>query len=64
MGLGCKIVLVVFAALAAYVGFQIKGMLDAPEVPKLDEPWWGPGKPGQDDTAIKPFKINVPDEVI
>lgn len=64
MGLCGKLGLVIFAVAAVYVGLQINSLLEVPPVPKLEEVWWGPGgRPAEEDTAIKPFKINVPNEV-
>lgn len=32
--------------------------------PRVPLQWWGIGKEGKSDTTIKPFKINVPKEVL
>ena len=32
-------------------------------IPRLNEEWWAEGKPAIKDESIKPFKIDVPDEV-
>lgn len=34
-----------------------------PPVPTIEEKWWGPGNALKEDSAIKPFKINIPDQV-
>lgn len=33
-------------------------------VPKIPLEWWGDKGRKEDDTTVKPFKINVPDEVV
>lgn len=55
-------VLVVIFAVLAY--FVIKPMLDVPKVPNLGEKWWKTGKPTKVDTSIKPFKVQVSDEIL
>ncbi|KAK9875016.1 hypothetical protein WA026_005826 [Henosepilachna vigintioctopunctata] len=37
---------------------------EIPPVPKLKNEWWGPGQPEGEDNSIKPFEINISDEVI
>uniref|UniRef100_A0A1B6DID8 Epoxide hydrolase n=2 Tax=Clastoptera arizonana TaxID=38151 RepID=A0A1B6DID8_9HEMI len=32
--------------------------------PNIPVQWWGAGKDGKSDTTVKPFKINIPDEII
>ncbi|EFA00566.1 Juvenile hormone epoxide hydrolase 1-like Protein [Tribolium castaneum] len=61
MGLIIKLVLVIITVLTAY---QISKLFETPPVPKLENTWWGPRDPSKEDTAIKPFKINVSDEVL
>lgn len=34
------------------------------ELPPQKAVWWGPGKPGKEDTSIRPMKIQIPDTVI
>lgn len=57
------ILLVLFSA---YFGYKIKTSLfsTSPLPPKLDEIWWGPGKPGSIKSVVKPFTISVPDSVL
>lgn len=33
-------------------------------VPTIGEKWWGPGRAQEEDTSVKPFKIEVSDEII
>lgn len=60
MGLIIKLVFLIVTVLTAY---QISKLFDTPPVPKLENTWWGPRDPSKEDTSIKPFKINVSDEV-
>ncbi|KAJ8948747.1 hypothetical protein NQ318_017916 [Aromia moschata] len=51
--------------LSALLYFKvIKPLYDVPPVPQLKETWWGSGDPAQEDTSIRPFKINVSDEIL
>jgi len=61
-----KLVLIVTTAFIGFIAFKIHSLSQPPPLPKLDEnAYWGPGKPpAKEDTSIKPFKINVPDEVL
>lgn len=36
-------------------------LFSVPPLPELEETWWGPK--GDVDTAIRPFKINISEEV-
>jgi len=54
--------LVAVLAVAAYI--TVKPMFDVPEVPQLEEKWWKVSKPTKVDTSIKPFKIQVSDEIL
>ncbi|VEN50712.1 unnamed protein product [Callosobruchus maculatus] len=51
----------VVAGLGAYM---IYPMLSTPPVPKVEEKWWGAGKPTKEDTRIRDFKINVSEDVL
>lgn len=64
MGLLGKLLLLSAALSVVYVGIKVNKLLfEIPPLPKLENTWWGPGESGEDDTAIRPFKVNVPDEV-
>lgn len=56
-------VAVIIAILGVLVFLELRPIFQVPPKPELGEKWWGPGEPGKEDTSIKPFKINVPDEV-
>lgn len=35
-----------------------------PPVPQLSNTWWGPGEPVGEDDSVRPFKINISDDVL
>ena len=51
--------------LVALASWWIASRLNAtPPLPEVDpNPWWGPGEPREQDTNIRPFKIEIPVEV-
>lgn len=56
--------LVILTSVILYM--KIKPIFDFPEKPQLDgidDIWWGAGVPWKSDTSIKPFKIQVSDDV-
>ncbi|KAK5642982.1 hypothetical protein RI129_009149 [Pyrocoelia pectoralis] len=61
-----KVLTLTSAAFVIYIGIKIYEGCQPPPLPMLDEnEYWGPGIPPiKQDTSIKPFKINVPDEVL
>lgn len=52
---------VILTAITVYS--KIKPLINPPEIPQIDDIWWGPKDASQVDTNIKPFKISVPDDV-
>lgn len=65
MGKFCKIFLLVSTVVLAFIGYKVQNTLySIPEKPILKDTWWGPGSPKAEDTSIKPFKINISDQVI
>lgn len=60
MGLVLKIVFIITSVIFAYLYVRLTSI---PNVPVLEEKWWGPGPPQKDDPTIRPFKIDVPKEV-
>lgn len=63
--MGCLIkclggLVLIIAIVTGYVSYMINLKKDVPQI-KLS--YWGPGKEKPDDKSIKPFKINIPDEV-
>lgn len=59
-----KIVLLVSVLFVVFVAIKINSVLEVPPRPKFKDTWWGPGTQTNEDTSIKPFKINIPSEVI
>ncbi|XP_066259210.1 juvenile hormone epoxide hydrolase 1-like [Euwallacea similis] len=51
--------------LALTVGYVIyEKFNNVPEVPSFPDTWWGKGDPSKEETAIKPFKIDVSKEIL
>lgn len=48
-----------------YLAFEIYLLYKIPPLPILEDTWWGPGdgNSSEEDTSIKPFKINIPEKV-
>lgn len=48
-----------------YLAYVFNQSSDPPPLPVLkDDFWWGPGEAKKVDESIRPFKIQVPNEVI
>lgn len=61
--MGCVRVLVV-GVVIGWAAVMLNRMLEEPPLPTLDpNPWWGPGEPKEDNTAITQFKIDIPEKV-
>lgn len=52
---GCVVVL--------FLAYLFKKWTDYPDLPKLEEVWWGQDMPNNDTQPILPFKIHISDEV-
>ncbi|XP_031346451.1 juvenile hormone epoxide hydrolase 1-like [Photinus pyralis] len=64
MGFLRKVFLLLFTTFIVYLGIKIHSSLQLPPLPNFDNEYWGRGKPTKDDIAVRPFKINVPDQVL
>ncbi|CAG9824999.1 unnamed protein product [Phaedon cochleariae] len=65
MASAITITALIVLGLGLVIFMKVKPLLEVPPVPKIEDTWWGPGQPGKSvDTSIRPFKINVPDEVL
>lgn len=60
MGFLNKLLLIGSALSAVYIS-QL--FLKNPPIPQIKDQWWGDGTPKVQDESIKPFKIEVSDEV-
>ncbi|KAI4471860.1 epoxide hydrolase 1-related [Holotrichia oblita] len=63
MALLGRIILLASAGFIIFVGIKLSQLSTVPPVPKLENEWWASGKPSEIDTSIRPFKINVSQEV-
>ncbi|CAG9826364.1 unnamed protein product [Diabrotica balteata] len=64
MGCCAKVGALVAVLLAVLIVYCTKSLLETPEVPDLGERWWKVAKPAKVDTSIKPFKIQISDEIL
>uniref|UniRef100_A0A6P7GN73 Epoxide hydrolase n=1 Tax=Diabrotica virgifera virgifera TaxID=50390 RepID=A0A6P7GN73_DIAVI len=64
MGCCAKVGAVVAVLLAVLVVYSTKSLFQTPKVPDLGEKWWKVAKPAKVDTSIKPFKIQISDEIL
>ena len=61
MGLVKLIFIIGVAAVAWFVAVKL---ITVPPMPDIDpDPWWGPGERREQDTNIRPFKIEIPQKV-
>lgn len=59
-----KIFLQLFCVLAAVgVYYKTKQLFSFPKKPIVEDTWWGPGKTSKAESSIKPFKINISEDV-
>ncbi|CAG9854977.1 unnamed protein product [Phyllotreta striolata] len=64
MGTCGVVTAVLMAIFVGYSYVKIKPLLEFPEKPDLGEKWWKASKPGKVDTTIRPFKIQVSDQIL
>ncbi|XP_023310063.1 juvenile hormone epoxide hydrolase 1-like isoform X2 [Anoplophora glabripennis] len=64
--MGVTRVLVIASIGVVLVGIYLKGksLFEVPPLPQLEDTWWGPRDPSKEDGEIRPFKINVSDEIL
>ena len=56
-----SLVVILVAIVAIYIA---KKIYTVPDLPQLDaDPWWGPGEPRDQNTNIRPFRIDIPQKV-
>ncbi|CAG9824997.1 unnamed protein product [Phaedon cochleariae] len=64
MAVAVTITALIVLGTAVVIFMKVQPLLEVPPVPKLEETWWGPVQLGKSiDTSIKPFQVNVSDEV-
>jgi hypothetical protein len=63
MGWGCVVVAAIIVIVILKLVDKVRKLFKIPPLPYLEDTWWGPRDKSEEDTAIKPFTINVPDEV-
>ena len=62
MGLFRRMLIVSVAVLSWYIATRLN---KTPQLPTLNpDAWWGPGEPREQNTKIRPFKIDIPKQVI
>ena len=59
-----KITLILLTTFVIYLGIKINTLFEVPPIPNFENEYWGPGKPTKDDKTIRPFKIDVPEQVL
>ncbi|CAG2067874.1 unnamed protein product, partial [Timema podura] len=64
MGLLQKILAVGIAITAISLWYLYQSLTATPPLPNLQSTWWGPGKARKVDESIRPFKINISQEIL
>jgi hypothetical protein len=63
MGLLGKLLLVSVTVVAIGIGYIFYTLNQVPQIPELENTWWGAGQPRKLDESIREFKINISDDV-
>jgi hypothetical protein len=63
MGLLGKLLLVGVTLGAVGIGYIFYTLNQVPQLPELENKWWGAGQPRKLDESIRNFKINISDDV-
>jgi hypothetical protein len=63
MGLLGKLLLVSVTLAAVVIGYIFYTLNQVPQLPELENTWWGAGQPRKLDVSIRNFKINISDDV-
>lgn len=61
--MGCCVCFLLYAIIPVILGFLFLRRRKSSPVPSIEEKWWAPGTPTEEDTSVKPFKIEASDEV-
>ncbi|GLV42699.1 Juvenile hormone epoxide hydrolase 2 [Carabus blaptoides fortunei] len=60
-----KVLYVVLIVGVAGLAYTLQGLCKPKvAIPPPDNQWWGPGTPEEENTLIRPFKINISDKII
>lgn len=62
--MGCCVCFLLYAIIPVILGFLFLRRRKSSPVPTIEEKWWALGTPTEEDTSVKPFKIEASDEVI
>ncbi|XP_063244853.1 juvenile hormone epoxide hydrolase 1-like [Bacillus rossius redtenbacheri] len=63
MGVLIKICIITVLGAVA-VNYVLNLLTAVPPLPKLEAKWWGPGQPQKVDQSVRPFKINISQELL
>jgi hypothetical protein len=63
MGLLGKLLLVSVTVAAIGIGYIFYTLNQVPQMPELENTWWGAGQPRKLDESIREFKISISDDV-
>lgn len=58
-----KVFFIILSIFILYLGYKISVLLEPRPLPTLENEWWGPGKPKIPKSDVRPFVINISDEV-
>ncbi|PNF15772.1 Juvenile hormone epoxide hydrolase 1 [Cryptotermes secundus] len=64
MGLLGKLLLVSVTLTALVIGYIFYTLNQVPQLPELENTWWGAGQPRKLDESIRNFKINISDDIL
>lgn len=63
MGFFKSVTAIIFALVAVTIYFRTKQLFEFTKKPSVEDIWWGPGEPSKANTNIRPFKVNISEEV-
>lgn len=62
--MGCCVCFLLYAVLpVVLVLFLFLRKRKSSPIPDIEEKWWASGTPTEEDTSVKPFKVEASDEV-
>lgn len=54
---------IVFALFAITFFYRTQELFEFTKKPTVENVWWGPGEPSKTNTNIRPFNINISEDV-